>query len=694
MSLHRMVLHSVKWIVEVQQEIIKEILWVMSITLDKATQLLELKAYGGCEQDTTAISDFSSGLITRVSWPTYSNVSSTEDSITYTVKGLAWYMGKVIPTTVWKTYKVSWDELTSTGNNARIYTIELDNTISDITGNYGSNRDNGYTRTATKPYVWIWLAYPQVPTSWWITVGVEWLKLQPVPSPTNPINIVCNNWTIRVKDRDLPIGYRRLLGIATNWLNYARYVTDIYLQGSDTIKFSYAYRGTSNGANLVWCYVGSSSQANFSYYASVNAGGSYARYNWWTYNSTCVRNTRYDIVMSPTGVTGWVNSSTWTEKTFTSTVKFCIFATAPTGDAAENVAGRWATIYENVEVVGKALFIPCERVSDGVIWYYDTYSQKFYWPTLDGGSANTLTSLWYDDSQMGIWVGEISQNLINPNAITRGGYVNWSGNWTSSSNYWATDYIKISNGVSYIKSNITSNSIALYDSSKTFVERINATSFTATYDGYVRLNLGATDTNMQFEKWSEATPYRPYWIYYNKETISNGTNSVLVENLLSVWDYVDEQSILNWLITRKVGVYVITGEEGRSQWHAVYSDGTYRVFANVDIVSVSWQPMMCSHFPRHPLADRDVENLWNAIMNGTSQIHIRSNAFSTVADAKTRFATQYANWTPVIVVYPLATETTESVAGQSLAVSGNTTLSITQASLDDLKLYAKYKALP
>ena len=58
---------------------------------------------------------------------------------------------------------------------------------------------------------------------------------------------------------------------------------------------------------------------------------------------------------------------------------------------------------------------------------------------------------------------------------------------------------------------------------------------------------------------------------------------------------------------------------------------------------------------------------------------------------KAYLADQYAAGTPVIIIYPLATPTTESVTGQHLQVAqGDNTLEITQASLTGLELEAGY----
>ena len=68
---------------------------------------------------------------------------------------------------------------------------------------------------------------------------------------------------------------------------------------------------------------------------------------------------------------------------------------------------------------------------------------------------------------------------------------------------------------------------------------------------------------------------------------------------------------------------------------------------------------------------------------------------TTVSAFKAFLASEYANGTPVIVLYCLENEITESVAGQTLQVTdGDNVLEITQAALSDLELEAKYKKKP
>lgn len=66
----------------------------------------------------------------------------------------------------------------------------------------------------------------------------------------------------------------------------------------------------------------------------------------------------------------------------------------------------------------------------------------------------------------------------------------------------------------------------------------------------------------------------------------------------------------------------------------------------------------------------------------------------TVDEWTAWLAAQYANGTPVIVLYPLAEETTESVQGQRLhSASGENTISVT-SNVDPVNLTVEYKAEP
>ena len=182
-------------------------------------------------------------------------------------------------------------------------------------------------------------------------------------------------------------------------------------------------------------------------------------------------------------------------------------------------------------------------------------------------------------------------------------------------------------------------------------------------------------SNVQLELGSTATEYAPYY--------DGGTATA--EMLLKVGDYQDVQSIIDGVVTRNVGIKVLDGTE---PWIA---SGTYlgSCYTNIIGQTPSGQ-VICSHF-------QNTSGLGNysrgkCYKESTSfNLWYGDNRTTAVADLKQFLADQYAAGTPVIVIYPLATPTTESVAGQTLQVEdGDNTLEITQASLSGLELEAEY----
>jgi hypothetical protein len=192
------------------------------------------------------------------------------------------------------------------------------------------------------------------------------------------------------------------------------------------------------------------------------------------------------------------------------------------------------------------------------------------------------------------------------------------------------------------------------------------------------------DYDFQLELGSTATTYEPYF---------EGTTAT-AEMLLKVGDYQDEQEILSGVVTRNVGVKVLDGTE---DWTANTVSSGRLVFyiTKVSIGSDSTvlpngsPNIKCSHFETSTAA---AQSLYGTVWTGGTAINFTAGDFCANLTAwKQWLADQYAAGTPVIVVYPLATPTTESVTGQTLQVqAGDNTLEITQASLTGLELEAKY----
>lgn len=83
----------------------------------------------------------------------YSNITRENETLSYTITNIySGYLGFVIPTEIGQSYTLSYGDLIGD-----IMLVELDNIITEVGTNYGTKRLSGYTFTATKPYLGVWL---------------------------------------------------------------------------------------------------------------------------------------------------------------------------------------------------------------------------------------------------------------------------------------------------------------------------------------------------------------------------------------------------------------------------------------------------------------------------------------------------------------------------------------------------------
>lgn len=167
----------------------------------------------------------------------------------------------------------------------------------------------------------------------------------------------------------LPTGYTKIAGITI--ANTRFVITDFYLTGADTLKFSFK---TSSSGNIIGGYDSGDTTKSYSFYATTSASGKYLRYDGGTYSSYSANNKKYDVVITPTGSSGVETPSQWEEKDFTTVVPLSIGATSPTGTPTTG-----ASFYGDIEVAGRLTLIPCIDDEDKVC-YYDTYSKNTYYP--------------------------------------------------------------------------------------------------------------------------------------------------------------------------------------------------------------------------------------------------------------------------------------------------------------------------
>lgn len=239
-----------------------------------------------------------------------------------------------------------------------------------------------------------------------------------------------------------------------------------------------------------------------------------------------------------------------------------------------------------------------------------------------------------------------------------------------------------------------------YDKNKNFISTITngvttvTTPATARYINFCIANNLTVETapNLQLEESSTATTYEAYF---------NGGQAT-AEMLLSAGDYRDKQSVIDGGVTRNVGIKVLDGTEdwvessttaGKFNAQHLLDGADARITQNTSC--------FCTHFlgvvPSISLAN--MEDLtckagWvSGITNNDSLYVAYAKYENNLVGFKQFLADQYANGTPVIIVYPLATPTTETVTGQPLTTQAGTNIvEITQASIDDLELEVSYKA--
>ena len=509
------------------------------------------------------------------------------------------------------------------------------------------------------------------------------------PTPDAPVDIVCNNGILKVKDSELPVGYKRLTGITYDSNTY--YETNEKLYGSDTLTITLS--GTvSAGRNVIGAYSGSGDDArNFSLY--IYGGGSTS--NSYLRHGTKTSRPRYGtgtrtLVMSPTGTDGFLNNVTYEEEDFETTSTFRI-GTLPNSTSAKfdgNMIG-------NITVSNRLKYIPCERVSDGKIGYYETFTGTF----LENQGNGTPVSMGYDTSYMTeIYVdGTVEtvttkQAFVNDSDVVDKIGLNSSNGTTVTNNNRCYVLFPCKAGVTYTAQTDTADLIGgnfIEYNQPEAASNFHVKSLTAINDGFVD-GVYKYHVVCDVDGWAgwqcksdKATAMANNW------QITSDISSATCEPLLAVGDYTDVQEILSGAITRNVGVRVLDGTEN---WTQTGSGTNYTKFGTSDIISAKGgnesigysTHLVCNY------ANTPGNFYWSANLNNLQVIMTNE---MTVEEFKAYLAAQSAAGTPVIIVYPLATPTTESVTGQTLQVTaGDNTLEITQASMSGLQLEAKYKA--
>ena len=248
---------------------------------------------------------------------------------------------------------------------------------------------------------------------------------------------------------------------------------------------------------------------------------------------------------------------------------------------------------------------------------------------------------------------------------------------------WIVGYNENKVGITDGNFSSQASAITNLQASSTVTKTFTTTATTYYIKWYNTSNAGLNE-KVQVELGDTATTYEPYF---------NG-GTATAQPLLKVGDYQDVQSVLNGAVTRNVGVKVLSGTESWTlnvasevnRYNTLLSDTI-----NIPTPNVRFK-IPCTHFKY--VASGQIEGVCFLYANKGLWFIPADNAnIDTVDKWKAWLKDQYNAGTPVIVVYPLATATTESVTAQPMSIqAGTNVVEITQASIDNLELEVSYKA--
>ena len=168
-----------------------------------------------------------------------------------------------------------------------------------------------------------------------------------------------------------------------------------------------------------------------------------------------------------------------------------------------------------------------------------------------------------------------------------------------------------------------------------------------------------------------------------KLTPSNDTAGVA--NLLKIASDADTHEILTGAINHKIGIRVLDGTE---DWVGTTAAGVSWYMADV-LDKNMFSHLVCTHFVNNVVLSADNTVYKSA---GASMLQIRYDTASDLAAFKSWLASQYSAGTPVIVVYGLETpyEEPAPIPQTMQTVAGDNVLEIVQAGMSGLEVSATY----
>ena len=339
----------------------------------------------------------------------------------------------------------------------------------------------------------------------------------------------------------------------------------------------------------------------------------------------------------------------------------------------EIVQSEKSKIYELIEAISTPIVGEGENIT-----LNDTAEKRFENFDIEGNSEQEATPSPDYPSEVESCgdngsINEVicNKNLFDKNTTTDGKLISSSGSIQSELAAMCSDYIQIKTNINYyITGRSEWASVALYDKNKTFLERISTTqpngvlNITNSNCKYIIINALLTDKDtLQIEEGSTATEYEQH---EEQSYIMPVQQEMLVNDYL---DYDNEEEVHTW------GKKILDGtEEINLHWdvsdkhgYRIAIDNIKKTTSSADkslIISNSYKAYIQDDLFKLKYKAYGISNRYN-----NSEVIIRNDDITTVADFKANLKSQYDAETPVIVYYKLQTPTRLKFTDEQKAVA-------------------------
>lgn len=166
------------------------------------------------------------------------------------------------------------------------------------------------------------------------------------------------------------------------------------------------------------------------------------------------------------------------------------------------------------------------------------------------------------------------------------------------------------------------------------------------------------------------------------EVLTVGEQTATVEDLLAVGDYKDTHDIISGSIERNVGVILYDGSEDEN-WSRL---GTNAFAVTNSKKIVGKYAMLCSHYTYTAATSARCSSGEFGCSSGTLRsVYFKNELYDTVDDWRAALAAE-----PIIVIYPLATPTTEQTTAQHLVTHKGTNVVDVTANVSPIALEVAY----